>query len=111
LFVHVLLVTNKQVTKIIDNPDMTQAVVYVEDIRMFTFPPLAPREDLLPTWQQSQAAQTLVQTLDLAASGEEVLQPESTANPTLQRFYRALGLLALGQHETPGGDEEVPCFG
>ncbi|GAX80825.1 hypothetical protein CEUSTIGMA_g8260.t1 [Chlamydomonas eustigma] len=81
---------------------------FEEDIRTYAFPPLAPREELLPTRQQSQAAQTLVQTLDLTASGEEALQPETTANPTLQRFYRALGRLALGQPEIPGKEEELP---
>ena len=37
----------------------------------------------------------------------ELRRPEETANPALQRFYRALGRLALGQEEVKGKEDEV----
>ena len=38
----------------------------------------------------------------------ELLRPEETANPALQRFYRALGRLALGQEEVKGREDQIP---
>ena len=38
--------------------------------------------------------------------GKELLKPEETANPVLQRFYCALGRLSLGM-EVKGIEDEV----
>ena len=81
-----------------------------EDIRSYPFPPMVPRDELLPSPAQHQAAQALVRDMDLtrgAAGAGELLKPEATANPLLQRFYRALGKLALGQEVVQGQEEEV----
>ena len=92
-------------------------------------------QDLAPAPPQAKAALALVRGMDLggapAASGGggkgggsgsqqggggggggggrvgELLKPEETANPALQRFYRALGRLALGQEEVKGSEDEV----
>ncbi|GAB2235001.1 hypothetical protein Droror1_Dr00004277 [Drosera rotundifolia] len=65
---------------------------FVEDIREFQFPSF---DDLPAAWQpsdmQQEAADNLVKMLDLAPPGKtEVLRPELTPNPSLQRFFRFL---------------------
>ena len=72
------------------------SIFCAEDIRTCTFPPLVPSADLQPDQAQVHAAMALVLGMDLAASSRtEVLKPEATANPVLQRLYRALGNLVL----------------
>lgn len=69
---------------------------FAEDVREFQFPsfnnlPLS----LQPNDKQQEAADNFVKMLDLASSGkEELLQPEFTPNPVLERFYRFLDLKA-----------------
>ncbi|KAJ8626530.1 hypothetical protein MRB53_019837 [Persea americana] len=67
---------------------------FAEDVREFQFPSFS---DLPLSWQpnerQQEAADKLVMMLDLMPSGrEEVLQPDLTPNPVLERFYRFLEL-------------------
>ncbi|KAG2729622.1 hypothetical protein I3760_01G259500 [Carya illinoinensis] len=67
---------------------------FVEDVREFQFPSFNNfPASWQPNEQQQEAADDLVKLLDLAPSGkEEVLQPEFTPNPVLQRFYHHLDL-------------------
>ncbi|MED6160577.1 ATP-dependent DNA helicase II subunit 2 [Stylosanthes scabra] len=67
---------------------------FAEDVREFQFPSFsnfpAPKQ---PNEQQLEAAANLVKMLDLAPQGkEEVLLPDFTPNPILERFYRYLEL-------------------
>ncbi|XP_051145063.1 ATP-dependent DNA helicase 2 subunit KU80 isoform X2 [Andrographis paniculata] len=65
---------------------------FAEDVREFQFPSfsnLPPSKQ--PNEQQQEAADKLVQMLDLAPAGkEEALQPDLTPNPVLLRFYHSL---------------------
>ncbi|KAL6007972.1 ATP-dependent DNA helicase II subunit 2 [Asimina triloba] len=72
---------------------------FAEDVREFQFPSFSNfPSSWLPNNQQQEAADNLVQMLDLAPAGtEEVLQPDFTPNPVLeyvffQRFYNFLEL-------------------
>ncbi|GMH00585.1 hypothetical protein Nepgr_002424 [Nepenthes gracilis] len=67
---------------------------FAEDVREFQFPSFRNFPSLLlPTEQQQEAADNLVKMLDLAPiSKEEMLQPDLTPNPVLERFYRFLEL-------------------
>ncbi|XP_050237337.1 ATP-dependent DNA helicase 2 subunit KU80 [Mercurialis annua] len=65
---------------------------FAEDVREFQFPSFsnfpAPWQ---PSEQQQAAADELVMALDLAPPGkEEILRPEFTPNPILERFYHHL---------------------
>ncbi|CAJ1949838.1 unnamed protein product [Sphenostylis stenocarpa] len=67
---------------------------FAEDVREFQFPSFS---NLPASWQpngqQLEAAANLIKTLDLAPHGqEEVLLPDFTPNPVLERFYRFLEL-------------------
>ncbi|GAB2274418.1 ATP-dependent DNA helicase II subunit 2 [Dionaea muscipula] len=67
---------------------------FAEDVREFQFPSF---RKLPAAWQpsdkQQDAADNLVKILDLASPGKkEMLQPELTPNPVLQRFFRFLEL-------------------
>ncbi|KAL8500243.1 hypothetical protein ACS0TY_020010 [Phlomoides rotata] len=67
---------------------------FAEDVREFQFPSFSSLpSSMQPNEQQQEAADKLVQMLDLAPTGkEEVLQPNLTPNPGLERFYRTLEL-------------------
>ncbi|KAL6909596.1 hypothetical protein ACP4OV_001877 [Aristida adscensionis] len=68
---------------------------FAEDIREFqfrSFNSLPPSSR--PTDEQQQAADNLVKMLDLAPPGREILKPEFTPNPMLERFYSFLNLKA-----------------
>ncbi|XP_047978720.1 ATP-dependent DNA helicase 2 subunit KU80 isoform X1 [Salvia hispanica] len=67
---------------------------FAEDVREFQFPSFSNLpSSMQPNEQQQEAADKLVQMLDLApADGEEVLPPDLTPNPALERFYRSLEL-------------------
>lgn len=67
---------------------------FAEDVREFQFPSFSNLpSSMQPNERQQEAADKLVQLLDLAPAGkEEVLQPNLTPNPMLERFYRALEL-------------------
>ncbi|KAK4411285.1 ATP-dependent DNA helicase 2 subunit KU80 [Sesamum angolense] len=67
---------------------------FAEDVREFQFPSFSNLPpSMQPNEQQQQAADKLVQMLDLAPSGkEEALQPNLTPNPVLERYYRSLEL-------------------
>ncbi|XP_072966098.1 ATP-dependent DNA helicase 2 subunit KU80 isoform X1 [Typha angustifolia] len=67
---------------------------FAEDVREFQFPSFS---SLPSSWQpneeQQEAADNLVRMLDLAPSGrQEMLQPDFTPNPVLERFYHFLDL-------------------
>ncbi|KAF8762401.1 hypothetical protein HU200_009582 [Digitaria exilis] len=68
---------------------------FAEDIREFQFRsfsslPLSSQ----PTEEQQEAADNLVKMLDLAPPEREILKPEFTPNPMLERFYSYLDLKA-----------------
>ncbi|CAI0385506.1 unnamed protein product [Linum tenue] len=67
---------------------------FIEDVREFQFPSFS---NFPASWQpndkQQEAADELVKMLDLAPSSkDDVLLPEFTPNPILERFYRFLEL-------------------
>ncbi|XP_028100124.1 ATP-dependent DNA helicase 2 subunit KU80 [Camellia sinensis] len=66
---------------------------FAEDVREFQFPSFSNFSSWQPNEQQQEAADNLVKMFDLAPEGkEEVLPPEFTPNPVLERFYRHLEL-------------------
>ncbi|KAK4476526.1 hypothetical protein RD792_015682 [Penstemon davidsonii] len=67
---------------------------FAEDVREFQFPSFSNLpSSMQPNQQQQEAADKLVQMLDLAPTGtEEALQPNLTPNPVLERYYRCLEL-------------------
>ncbi|XP_027922087.1 ATP-dependent DNA helicase 2 subunit KU80 [Vigna unguiculata] len=67
---------------------------FAEDVREFQFPSFSNfPASWQPNEQQLEAAANLIKTLDLAPHGqEEVLLPDFTTNPVLERFYRFLEL-------------------
>jgi len=68
---------------------------FAEDIREFQFRSLSSLpSSSQPTEEQQEAADNLVKMLDLAPPGREVLKPEFTPNPMLERFYSYLDLKA-----------------
>lgn len=77
---------------------------FAEDVREFQFPSFSSFPSLWqPNKQQQDAVDNLVRMLDLASPGkEEVLQPDFTPNPVLERFYRFLDL------KSRKPDAEVP---
>ncbi|KAE9600890.1 hypothetical protein Lal_00011234 [Lupinus albus] len=67
---------------------------FAEDVREFQFPSFT---NFPPSWQpneqQLEAASNFIKMLDLAPQGnEEVLLPDFTPNPVLERFYHYLEL-------------------
>lgn len=70
------------------------ALPFAEDVREFQFPSFSNLpSSMQPNEQQQEAADKLVQMLDLSPAGkEEVLHPDLTPNPVLERFYRSLEL-------------------
>ncbi|KAG2314346.1 hypothetical protein Bca4012_065016 [Brassica carinata] len=79
-----------------DTPDSFyfNVLPFAEDIREFPFPSFSRfPASWKPDEQQQAVADNLVKMLDLAPSPkEEVLKPELTPNPVLQRFYEYLEL-------------------
>ncbi|KAJ1292628.1 hypothetical protein BS78_01G004700 [Paspalum vaginatum] len=68
---------------------------FSEDIREFQFRSFSSLpSSSRPTEEQQEAADNLVKMLDLAPPGREVLKPEFTPNPMLERFYSYLDLKA-----------------
>ncbi|XP_030551953.2 ATP-dependent DNA helicase 2 subunit KU80 isoform X1 [Rhodamnia argentea] len=67
---------------------------FAEDVREFQFPSFSNLPaSLLPDEEQQEAADNFVKMLDLAPSDkEEMLQPDFTPNPVLERFYNYLEL-------------------
>ncbi|XP_010277368.1 PREDICTED: ATP-dependent DNA helicase 2 subunit KU80 [Nelumbo nucifera] len=66
---------------------------FAEDIREFQFPSFKYLpSSCQPNAQQQKAADSLVKMLDLGSPGKEVLQPDLTPNPILERFYCFLEL-------------------
>ncbi|KAL3814909.1 hypothetical protein ACJIZ3_016177 [Penstemon smallii] len=67
---------------------------FAEDVREFQFPSFSNLpSSMQPNQQQQEAADKLVQMLNLAPTGtEEALQPNLTPNPVLERYYRCLEL-------------------
>ncbi|XP_061371049.1 ATP-dependent DNA helicase 2 subunit KU80 isoform X2 [Gastrolobium bilobum] len=67
---------------------------FAEDVREFQFPSFSNfPASWQPNEQQLEAAANLIKTFDLAPHGkEEVLLPDFTPNPVLERFYRYLEL-------------------
>lgn len=67
---------------------------FAEDIREFQFRSFSSLpSSSQPTKEQQEAADNLVKMLDLAPPGrEEILKPDFTPNPMLERFYRYLDL-------------------
>ncbi|KAL2553001.1 ATP-dependent DNA helicase 2 subunit KU80 [Forsythia ovata] len=64
---------------------------FAEDIREFQFPSFSNLpSSMQPNEQQQEAADKLVQMLDLAPTGKEALRPDLTPNPVLERFYHCL---------------------
>jgi ATP-dependent DNA helicase 2 subunit 2 len=78
---------------------------FAEDIRQYSFSSLAPdkaRKSVAPTAQQLQAAEKLINDMDLMHNEEredgslgESLKPKYTYNPVLQRFYQCVQFRAL----------------
>ncbi|PIA58751.1 hypothetical protein AQUCO_00500594v1 [Aquilegia coerulea] len=77
---------------------------FAEDVRDFRFPSFSKfPPSMQPNEQQQDAADKLVMMLDLAPPGkEEVLQPDFTPNPVLERFYHFLEL------KSKNPDADVP---
>ncbi|KAK9758053.1 hypothetical protein RND81_01G203500 [Saponaria officinalis] len=77
---------------------------FAEDVREFQFPSFRNLPAAFqPTEEQQNAADNLVQMLDLAPPAkEEILMPDFTPNPVLERFYHFLEL----RRKTP--DAAVP---
>ena len=76
-----------------------------DDLRSYEFPDLIPpsKDKLRPTPEQNETAMMLVRSMSLMDGPEgEMLRPEDTANPTLQRWYQTMALLSLGAE---GGGE------
>lgn len=67
---------------------------FAEDVREFQFPSFSNLpSSMQPNEKQQDAADKLVQMLDLAPPGkQEVLPPDFTPNPVLERYYRYLNL-------------------
>ncbi|OAY76711.1 ATP-dependent DNA helicase 2 subunit KU80 [Ananas comosus] len=67
---------------------------FAEDVREFQFPSFDNLPSSYhPSEEQQEAADNFVRMLDLAPSGrQEILQPDFTPNPVLERFYRFLEL-------------------
>ncbi|PHT59150.1 ATP-dependent DNA helicase 2 subunit KU80 [Capsicum baccatum] len=67
---------------------------FAEDVREFQFPSFSNLpSSMQPNEKQQEAADKLVQMLDLAPPGkQEVLPPDFTPNPVLERYYRYLDL-------------------
>ncbi|CAD6335162.1 unnamed protein product [Miscanthus lutarioriparius] len=66
---------------------------FAEDIREFQFRSFSSMpSSSQPTEEQQEAADNLVKMLDLAPPGREVLKPEFTPNPMLERFCSYLDL-------------------
>lgn len=83
---------------------------FAEDVREFQFPSFDKMPPLMqPNDQQQEAADKFVQMLDLAPTGkEEVLQPNFTPNPVLERYYRCLELKSIDQNASvPPLDETL----
>lgn len=68
---------------------------FAEDVREFTFRSFGSLpSSSQPTEEQQEAADNLVKMLDLAPPDREVLKPDFTPNPVLERFYSYLSLKA-----------------
>ncbi|OIT29116.1 PREDICTED: ATP-dependent DNA helicase 2 subunit KU80 [Nicotiana attenuata] len=67
---------------------------FAEDVREFQFPSFRNLpSSMQPNEKQQEAADKLVQMLDLAPPGkQEILPPDFTPNPVLERYYRYLDL-------------------
>ncbi|XP_075074046.1 ATP-dependent DNA helicase 2 subunit KU80-like [Nicotiana tabacum] len=67
---------------------------FAEDVREFQFPSFINLpSSMQPNEKQQEAADKLVQMLDLAPTGkQEILPPDFTTNPVLERYYRYLDL-------------------
>ncbi|XP_009604926.1 ATP-dependent DNA helicase 2 subunit KU80 [Nicotiana tomentosiformis] len=67
---------------------------FAEDVREFQFPSFSNLpSSMQPNEKQQEAADKLVQMLDLAPPGkQEILPPDFTPNPVLERYYRYLDL-------------------
>ncbi|KAG0556988.1 hypothetical protein KC19_11G093300 [Ceratodon purpureus] len=88
-------------------------IPYDDDIRAFQFKSFSSvPEPLQPNIDQQEAADNLVRMLDLSPDGdEELLQPEHTVNPILQRFYYFLHLKSQNpEAEVPPLDEALRCL-
>ncbi|KAJ3678288.1 hypothetical protein LUZ60_002091 [Juncus effusus] len=77
---------------------------FAEDIREFQFPSFDKMPSAWqPTVEQQEAADDFVLSMDLAPPGRaEILPPDLTPNPVLERFYRYLDL------KSKEPDAEVP---
>ncbi|CAA6666855.1 unnamed protein product [Spirodela intermedia] len=77
---------------------------FAEDVREFQFPSFSSfPSSWQPTEQQQDAADNLVKMLDLVPYGRgEILMPDMTPNPVLERFFRFLEL------KSTKPDSEVP---
>eukprot|EP00891_Asterochloris_glomerata_P008203 jgi/Astpho2/8203/fgenesh1_pg.00120_%23_110_t len=74
---------------------------FQEDVRNFSFKSFQD-SPLCPSQQQVAHMQALVDSMDLASGGQELLQPDTTANPILSRFISFMADKAVNS------DEEVP---
>jgi ATP-dependent DNA helicase 2 subunit 2 len=96
---------------------------FAEDLRQYPFAPLAPtsntRKAFVPSPQQLQAADALIQALDLTSvpdtqeEGEamEMLKPKYTYNPALQRLYQCVQERALHpSNELPALDPLISAY-
>eukprot|EP01112_Ceratiomyxa_fruticulosa_P013430 TRINITY_DN3779_c0_g1_i1.p1 TRINITY_DN3779_c0_g1~~TRINITY_DN3779_c0_g1_i1.p1 ORF type:complete len:745 (+),score=163.09 TRINITY_DN3779_c0_g1_i1:333-2567(+) len=80
---------------------------FSEDLRLYQFTPLLPSDTVdnkrfLPSQEQLDAAQNLIDSLDLTTAAEdengnveEALKPRQTYNPVLQHHYQCLQFRAL----------------
>lgn len=88
-------------------------IPFLDDMREFRFTSFSSMpESLQPSCEQQEAAYNLVRMLDLSPSeDEELLQPEQTINPVLQRFYYFLHLRSLNpEAKVPPLDESLRCI-
>ncbi|CAD7704307.1 unnamed protein product [Ostreobium quekettii] len=93
-------------TPVIGSPSQPDALCmnvlpFKEDVRFYAFSSFDSRPEFSPTAKQLEAAQKVVDSMDLTAGGRERLQPETTPNPILRRFVHLLGARVANPDATP----------
>ncbi|KAK7390110.1 hypothetical protein VNO78_25409 [Psophocarpus tetragonolobus] len=105
-----VLTPNLSDTENIPDSFYLNVLPFAEDVREFQFPSFSNfPASWQPNTQQMEAAANLIKTLDLAPhEQEEVLRPDFTPNPVLERFYHYLELKSKDPYvEVPPLDDTL----